>query len=606
MELENLGGVERVCKLDYTQLKTLTEEIRQLIIETVKNNGGHLAPSLGAVDAITALSYVYDFSKDKIVFDVGHQAYAYKILCEGKARFSTLRQENGTSGFTGDGTFACDCFLGGHAGNSLSLALGCLTARDNLEKDYNVIAFIGDGSFFNGENLEALFACEKKPKKFLIVFNDNGMSISPNNNGAYKFLSKLSLKKGYRATKNYLRKVFGKNFIGSFLRKIKARFKRSLNPATVMDKVGLKYYGVYDGHDLKGLCSILSEIKTSQNSAFLHIRTVKGKGFEPAEQNPELYHGVGKDFKQSKNDFSNSVSPVLCDLVQKYPTLTAITAGMKLGTGLSDFALKYPSNFIDVGICEQHAVSMASGMAIGGLKPIVCIYSTFMQRAYDQILIDVCIKNLPVVFLLDRAGFVGGDGKTHQGLYDLSYMRTFPNITVLAPKDTSEFALMLDYALSLNAPVAIRYPNGVFNMVGSTKKFEKSGQWEVLKHGGKVALLAVGPRMIDVAKKVANQFTDNEVGVVNCRSVKPLDSEILNKFSSHTIITLEENSVIGGFGESVNGYYADSGINVKVIKLGAPDCFIAHASVNRQLESCGLSEENIKKVVLSVIESVKK
>lgn len=601
MELNKVNGFKDIKNLDSTQLKQVAEEIRAHIISTVQNNGGHLAPSLGTVDAITALAYVYDFSNDKIIFDVGHQAYAYKILTEGKQSFSSLRTQDGISGFTGDGNFEGDLFIGGHAGNSLSLALGCLTARDFKGEDYSVIAFVGDGSFFNGENLEALFATEKKPKKFLVVFNDNGMSISPNQNGAYKFLSKLSLKKGYQKTKSCLRKLFGKNFIGLFLRKIKSKFKRSLNPVAVMDKIGLKYYGVYDGHDMKGLCSILSEIKQSGNSAFLHIRTIKGKGYEPAEKNPEFYHGVSKDFKQSENTFSNSVSQILCNLINKYPTLTAITAGMKLGTGLSDFALNHPKNFIDAGICEQHAVTMAGGMAIGGLKPIVCIYSTFMQRAYDQILVDVCMKNLPVVFLLDRAGLVGSDGRTHQGVFDISFMRAFPNITLLAPKSTNEFALMLDYALSLNSPVAIRYPNGKSEEIETVSEF-KELNWEVLKTGEKVVLFAVGPRMISLALKVASDF-ENLVAVVNCRSVKPLDEKALTEFSEYKIITLEENAVLSGFGESVNAYYSGCDKGTQVLNLGVPDTFISHASVEVQLEKCGLCESAIKKAVQNLLKN---
>lgn len=605
MELERTDGVSGVCNLTCAQLKTLAEQIRQLIISTVESNGGHLASSLGAVDAIVALASVFDLSVDKIVFDVGHQAYAYKILCEGAERFVSLRSKDGTSGFTGDGNFSHDCFTGGHAGNSLSVSLGCLSARDKLNRDYYVIAFVGDGSFFNGENLEALFSTEKKPKKFIIVFNDNGMSISPNNNGAYKLLSELSLKKSYRATKNCLHKVFDKTFIGTFLHKLKYKFKRSLNPVAVIDRVGFKYYGVYDGHNIKTLVNILKEIKKSGNSAFLHIRTVKGKGYELAERNPERYHGVSKNLIPSENTFSQSLSPILCDLVKKYPELFAITAGMKLGTGLSDFASGNPNNFIDVGICEQHAVSMASGMALSGLKPIVCVYSTFLQRAYDQIMIDVCIKNLPVVFLLDRAGFVGSDGKTHQGLFDLSYMRTFPNMTVLAPKDTDEFALMLDYALSLGTPVALRYPNGVCDKISSTLEFSESGQWEILKSGDKVAIFAVGPRMISLSLDVANEFSDRQVAVVNCRSIKPLDGKVLNRFSNHTVITLEENSVCGGFGEAVNGYYADNGFNVKVIKTAAPDGFVAHSSVSEQLEQCGFTEKNLKNVIENALKSVR-
>jgi len=338
---------------------------------------------------------------------------------------------------------------------------------------------------------------------------------------------------------------------------------------------------------------------------FIHLKTVKGKGYEPAEKNPELYHGIGKNFVANTNTFSNSISPILNTLVKEYPTLTAITAGMKLGTGLTDFASQNPNNFLDVGICEQYAVSSASGMAIGGLKPIFCVYSTFMQRAYDQIMVDVCMNNLPVIFLLDRAGLVGSDGRTHQGVFDLSYLKNLPNMTVLAPKDTAELESMLRYALSVATPVAIRYPNGeITEQFACVNSFTKAGEWEVLRDGNKVAVFAVGPRMISLANALSNSFEKGEVAVINARSVKPLDCETLNKFSDRLIVTLEENSLLGGFGESVAGYYQNAKINAKIRSFGVGDEFIAHASVESQMKKCGLTVENLQKTIKEDIKTV--
>ena len=596
--LSQITTVSDVCALSKQDLVPLCENLREVIKQTSYERGGHLASALGAVECITALCNVYNFERDKIIFDVGHQSYAYKILCRGKNNFSTLRSLGGESGFP-DSAIG-DHFIGGHAGNSLSASIGLATARDMQSQDHNIICFVGDASFFNGENLEAFFACDKKPKNMVIVFNDNGMSISQNENGAYKILAKLSRKKGYKKTKRFLRKLLGNNAIGRFLRRIRGGIKRYLSPVSSMEVLGFKYYGCFDGHDLNTLTEVFKEAKERGHSAFIHVKTVKGKGYEPAVEESEKYHGVSSGYAVSENSFASEISPILCSLAKNNDKVVAVTAGMKYGTGLVDFANEFPNRFIDVGICEEYAVTSAAGMALGGLKPIVCVYSTFLQRSFDQIMVDVCMQKAPIVFLIDRAGFVGSDGRTHQGLFDLSYLSLMPNMTVLAPKDASELSLMIEHALTLNAPVAIRYPNGKNEPIASLTSFSRVGEWEILLEGSKVMMLAVGPRLNRLALKVAKQF-NGEVGVINARSVKPLDVDILKGCFGKTLITLEENSLKGGFGESVLSYLSSANITADVITLAVKDEFVLHATVDEQLEANGFTEENLKNIIFARI-----
>ncbi len=596
--LSQITTVSDVCNLKKEELAPLCESLREVIKETSYERGGHLASALGAVECITALCNVYNFNEDKIIFDVGHQSYAYKILSRGKNNFSTLRSKNGESGFPDNAKG--DHFIGGHAGNSLSACIGLATARDIQQQDHNIICFIGDASFFNGENLEAFFACDKKPKNMVIVFNDNGMSISQNENGAYKILAKLSRKKGYKRTKSFLRKLFGNNAIGRLLRKFRAGVKRYFSPVSAMESLGFKYYGCFDGHDLDTLTEVFKEAKERGHCAFIHVKTVKGKGYEPAMEESERYHGISSGYAVSENSFSNEISPILCSLAKKDEKIIAVTAGMKYGTGLVDFSNEFPNRFIDVGICEEYAVTSSAGMALGGLKPIVCVYSTFLQRCFDQVMVDVCMQKAPVVFLIDRAGFVGSDGRTHQGLFDLSYLSLMPNMTVLAPKDTSELTLMLEHALTLNSPVAIRYPNGKNAPIASLTPFSRVGEWETLLEGSKVMMLAVGPRLNGLALKVAKQF-NGEVGVINARSVKPLDGEMLKLYSNKILITLEENVLDGGFGESVLAYLVGAKISTEVITFAVKDEFVCHATVDQQLKDYGFTEENFKNIIFARI-----
>lgn len=590
--LDNIVTPEDLKKLSVKDLPALCEEIREKIISVASENGGHLASSLGAVESIVALYYVFDFPKDKLIFDVGHQSYAHKILSERKDLFDTIRKEGGLSGFPNIFESEYDAFSVGHAGTSISAALGFCEARDRLKEDYFVIAFVGDASFFNGENLEALFSNDKKPSKFLIIFNDNGMSISKNTNGLYKVLTKISTRRSYTRFMRVMDKIFGWNFIGRFLKRMKAAFKRSLDSYGMLDNIGLKYVGAFDGNNVRLMVDLFSNFKNNPKGMLLHIKTKKGKGFIPAEAQAEKFHGVSKDFGVSLNSFSSSVANIVNDIMAEDGKVVALTAGMALGTGIGDVSEQYKNRVIDVGISEEYCVTYAAGMARAGLRPIVFMYSTFLQRSYDQIVCDVCLQNLPVIFMIDRAGFVGSDGVTHQGVFDLSYLSHIPNIKVFAPKDSSELKDVLSFARSLSSPVAIRYPNGKNVDFTEHLPIGFDTLWETVKAGGddKVAL-CVGPRAIRLSEKV---FPEG-VTIINARSVKPLDTSVLERYKGAKIVTVEENSAIGGFGSAVVSYYAKTGAVADVKVFAVKDEFVEHASVDKQMACHGLSEEELKK-----------
>lgn len=590
--LESLNSEKSLKQLNIKQLNELCEEIREVIIKTVSENGGHLSSNLGAVELTVALHYVFDSAKDKFIFDVGHQSYTHKILTDRFSRIGTIRKGNGLSGFPDPNESKYDAFSVGHAGTSIPAGLGYAYARDLKNEDYNVIDIVGDASLLNGENLEAITSSENKPKKFLVVLNDNGMSISKNNNGLYKFISKITTTKHYTKFNAFLSKTLGKCFIGKFLRKIKRGMKRLFNSNNIIDSLGFKYVGIFDGHDLKTLIRLLNQIKETETPTFLHLKTVKGKGLAVAEENSTKYHGVAKNMEASVNSFSESVSEALEDVLTVRSDIVAITAGMKDGVGLVDFASKHADKFIDVGIAEEFSVTYAAGISKGGALPIVFIYSTFMQRAYDQILHDVCLQNLPIVFCLDRAGLVGSDGKTHQGVFDLSYLKHIPNLILLAPKDVNEFKLMLKTAVTFNKPVAIRYPNGLSNNFESVTPFSNSLCWETLKKGENTVIYAVGGRMVDLALNVYNKL-NNAVTVVNARTVNPLDLDTLIKFKDFNVVTLEDNVKKGGFGESVLSKLNEIGFNKKFVQFGVKDEFIEHDTVSNQLEYNGITTEKV-------------
>ncbi len=595
--LEDLNGSADLKKLKISQLSALAVDLRSQILSVTRKNGGHLSSNLGMVETTIALHYCFDLPKDKIVFDVGHQCYAHKLLSDRKQSFESLRSWGGISGFPDIEESEYDAFSTGHAGTSISAALGLCYARDTLGQDHTVIAVVGDGSLSNGLNLEALNASNQKPNNFIVILNDNGMSISKNKNGFYKLISKSTTKRGYVKGKRAVKRIFGNSFVTRFLIRCKDFLKRVFNKNNYFEKIGFKYVGVIDGNNVKELTNILSRVKNiaKEKAVLLHVRTTKGKGYDKAEENSSTYHGVSKNFEQTTSGFGLTLGQTLSAEMDKDERIVAITAGMKDGTGLFQVEKTHPDRFYDVGIAEEYAVTLAAGMAKGGLKPVVGIYSTFTQRAYDQIVHDVCLQNLPVVLCLDRAGLNGEDGKTHQGLFDISYLSHLPNLTVFAPADDNDLAETIKYALSLNSPVAIRYPKkgeGRF----ATQEFG-TGEWERLTEGKDVTVLAVGPRMIKLALNL-NQACENKLSVVCVKRVNPLDQKFLDGLVG-TVITLEENAIKGGFGQAVKCYLADKNQKAKVFGFGIKDEFIPHGSVEEQLAYCGLTVDNIKKIVFN-------
>ena len=585
--LEQLTTSQVLKKLTTAELCLLADEIREKILQTAEQNGGHLASNLGVVELTLAIHYVFDLPTDKLLFDVGHQCYVHKLLSGRKENFDTIRKEGGLSGFPDSTESEYDPFTTGHAGTSIAAALGLCSARDALKQDYTVIDVVGDASIVNGLNLEAMSANNKKPKKLIVILNDNGMSISKNVNGLYKYIAASTTKKGYQKSKNIARKLLGKH-LSKVLVAIRNFFKRVFSKTTFFELFGFKYIGVVDGNNIKETVKFLQKIKNSSGRAvLLHVKTTKGKGHEESEEHAEEYHGVGKNLTHGTQGYARVLGNELNALIEKDSRISVITAGMKKSTGLELVENAYPQNFIDVGIAEEYAVTLAAGMAVGGLKPVVAIYSTFLQRAYDQIVHDVCLQNLPVVFCLDRAGFVGEDGKTHQGLFDISYLSHVPNMTVLAPNDEEELKDALAYALSLNSPVAIRYPKS--GDKGEVAEPIESKPWLTLKQGDKATIIAVGGRMKKLAQSVAEEM--DGVGVISARVVNPICKKTLDEINTPTIITLEENAVKGGFGSLVASYLASKGENKKVITLGAKDSFIAHGSVKNQLKGSNLDKQ---------------
>ena len=603
--LDGIKNSSDVKRLSLKEKIELAEEIRDKILKTCSENGGHLSSNLGIVETTLALYSVFDFPKDKIIFDVGHQCYAHKMLSGRNAGFSAIRTDGGISGFPDREESEYDCFGAGHAGTSIAAGLGFCAARDALGEDFYVVDVVGDGAFVNGLNLEALTASQKKPKKLIVILNDNGMSISKNRNGIYTFLSKKSTKKGYLKSKSALKRVFGESFVTRFLRKVRGFIKRIFNGVNVLEQFGFKYVGVVNGNDLKSLTEILEGVKNvaKDKAVFLHIKTVKGKGVKRAEERADLYHGVGKSLSCGGGEFSAAVGQTLNEIIEKDPRVIALTAGMKDGTGLAAVEKAHPDNFIDVGIAEEFAVTFAAGMAAGGLKPVVCVYSTFLQRAYDEILHDVCIQKLPVVFCIDRAGLVGADGKTHQGVFDLSFLSHLPGMTILAPSCVNDLKAALKYAFSLGSPVAIRYPKESSAKEREVAPYEET-LWERLKTGEKYNILAVGPDMLALAEEFAKNH--DGAGVISARTVKPLDEKTLAEISGLPIIAIEENSVIGGFGDAVlravSRLFGGKPKN-RIITLGVKDAFTRHGSAERQREENGLCEKQLEAIVLSLKEN---
>lgn len=612
--LEKINYPEDVKKLSLTELYTLSEEIREFLLYNIANTGGHLAANLGVVELTLALLYTFNPPEDKIVWDVGHQCYVYKILTGRKEKFNTLRKLGGLSGFPKSKESVYDSFDTGHSSTSISVALGFAIARDLQQKSHNVIAVIGDGALTGGLAYEGLNNAGRYNGKLLVVLNDNQMSISKNVGAIAKYLSKVRTEPRYfklkRVADNFVANIplVGER-LNYFIKKLKGGLRYILFPGTFFEALGFEYYGPIDGHDIKKMCEVFENVKNLTKPVLVHIVTQKGKGYEHAEKFPEKYHGVppfdietGNHLTDTNSKtFSEVLGEKLCELAKKDQKIIGITAAMPDGTGLTKFAKMYPDRFFDVGIAEEHAVTFAAALAKEGFKPFVAIYSTFLQRAFDQIIHDVCIQNLNVVFCIDRAGLVGEDGETHHGSFDISYLTLIPNLTVMAPKDTKEFEMMLEFAAEYcGGPVAIRYPRGTTKILGVYNPI-LFGRSEVLIEGNNLAIFTVG-RHVSILYDIIKHNNLNAT-LINVRFLKPLDVELMKEvIKGHKkILIVEDNTIIGGIGEKIKSIIAEINSQNIVKHIGLPDRFIQHGSINQLYSLLGLDRENLKNTIMELI-----
>ena len=596
--LDKVNTPKELKKLNIKEKEQLANEIREKVINTVSKTGGHLASNLGITELTIALHSVFNTPEDKIVWDVGHQTYVHKILTGRKDKMNTLRQLGGISGFPKIKESEYDSFDTGHSSTSISVALGMARARDIKGEKNNVLAVIGDGALTGGMALEALNDAGNSKTRLIVVLNDNEMSISKNVGGISQFLTKLRTRKFYKKSNNSIRKALEKApKVGTKIIRVARRVKYSLKqlflPNMFFEDLGFKYLGPVDGHDIERLEWILGLAKKEQGPVLIHAITKKGKGYKPAEENPDRFHATGsfeietgKSKKEKKKDYSAVFGEKLVKLANNNKKIVAITAAMTDGTGLKEFKEKYPNRFFDVGIAEQHAVSLAAGMAKEGLKPVVPIYSSFYQRAYDQVIHDICIESLPVVMCVDRAGIVGQDGETHQGLLDLAFFNIVPNLTIMAPKDFKELEDMLEYAITLNSPVVIRYPRGGENEKVKFEKHEeiKQGKAETIKEGRDISIIGVGKMVakgMEMAEKLEKQ--GKSVELINARFLKPLDEEkIIETITKNkNVITIEDGSVVGGLATKIKEIIAENKLeNVELKCYAYPDKFIEAGNVS--------------------------
>ena len=610
--LNRIEKPEDVKALTVRELEQLASELRHFIIDTVSQNGGHLAPNLGTVELTLALYSVFSFPEDKLVWDVGHQAYTHKILTGRRDAFKTLRKKGGITGFPNRSESVYDAFGVGHASTSISAALGMALARDAKGEKNQVIAVIGDGALTGGESFEALNNAGDLGTKLIVILNDNEMSIDANVGAMSEYLSRIRIAPQYaRAKRDMGSLLMSIPHIGDKVYKTASHLKDGVRsvlvPGSLFEEMGFHYIGPIDGHNIGLLEEVLTSAKEMEGPVLIHIHTVKGKGYKPAEQAPEKFHGVGcfdpSTGKSAKKagcapSYTSVFSKALIDLAKDRPDILAITAAMPSGTGLKAFGQAYPKRFFDVGIAEEHAMTLAAGMAAAGMHPVIALYSTFAQRAYDQLIHDVCLQNLPVTLCLDRAGLVGEDGPTHHGVFDLSYLRQMPNMCVMAPKDEEELRHMLATAIAIEGPAAVRYPRGAGLGVPLTDSLETLpvGKAEVLQEEGDIAFLAVGT-MVEKAKEAAAILKEEgiEAAVVNMRFIKPLDTELLGEMArtKRLLITAEENVLAGGFGSAVAEYLADHGLEVPLLRFGIPDRFIEQGTRRELLSLCGLQPDEM-------------
>ena len=611
--LQQIKSPDDIKTMNMSELKVLAQEIRETLIQVVSENGGHLAPNLGVVELTLALHMVFHTPEDKIIWDVGHQSYVHKLLTGRYEQFHTVRTLDGLSGFPKRSESEHDAFGAGHSSTSISAAVGFAKARDLRGGKNNVIAVIGDGAMTGGMAFEALENAGHMDSNIIVILNDNEMSIDPNVGALAEYLSRARSNPAYTKSKDdveeLLKKIPG---IGDKMFKAADKLKDSLKyllvPGVLFEEFGFKYYGPINGHDLPALMTVLENVKGINRPVLIHVETKKGKGYAPAEKNPDLFHGVSPFHIQTGELKKKSTVPTytsvfgktLAELGAQDDRIVGITAAMGKGTGINVFQEQFPARTIDVGIAEEHAVTMAAAMALDGYKPVVAIYSTFLQRAYDQVMHDVALQNAPVVFCLDRAGLVGDDGPTHHGIFDVSYLRHIPNMVCMAPKDENELRHMLNSALTYNCPVAMRYPRGegLGVPMDETLQVLPLGKAEVLQEGDKVTLLALGS-MVHIAQQVAERL-QAEVGitstVINARFAKPLDADTILQYAGQDtlLVTLEEQAVTGGFGSAVLELYNQHGIDARnVLTIGIADSFVQHGNTARLKEMQGLDVESV-------------
>lgn len=618
--INKVNSPKDLKKLSYNDLDKLSKEIRNFLLSSISKTGGHLASNLGIVELSLAIHKVFDSPKDKIIWDVGHQAYVHKLVTGRKDEFDTLRQYKGMSGFPKCKESIHDSFETGHSSTSISAGLGMAMARDIKSEKYSVLSIIGDGALTGGMAFEALNHAGHSETDFIVILNDNEMSISENVGGLSKYLNRLRTDPTYYKVKDDVEQILSKiPAIGKSVVKTAQKAKETIKyffvPGVLFEELGFTYIGPVNGHDIEELTKVLERAKKMKGPIIIHTITKKGKGYRFAEKYPDKYHGIspfdiktGKKIKKAQGKtYSQIFGDTLVDMAKSNPDIVAITAAMPSGTGLSEFQDKYPERFFDVGIAEQHAVTFAAGLASNGLRPVFTVYSTFLQRGYDQILHDVCLQNLPVVFCIDRAGIVGQDGETHHGVFDFSYLSNIPNLKVLAPKDGNELSAMMKYAFNQNSPIAIRYPRGISNNISvennSDDIYEEKA--EVIKKGKDICFIAVG-KMVKTALEVGKLLSESDIDstVINARFIKPIDKEtILSSIKNiDNIITLEDNVEIGGFGSQISNMLSTNGINNKKVRILAfPDEFVEHGNTELLFKHFKLDVESIYKEAIDMI-----
>ena len=607
--LEKINGPKDIKALSWEEMDVLGQEIRQFLIEKISATGGHLASNLGVVELTMAIYRTFDLPEDKVIWDVGHQAYTHKIL-SGRKDFDDLRQFGGISGFPKRAESPCDSFNTGHSSTSISAGLGMALGRDLRGEDYHVISIIGDGALTGGMAYEALNNAARINKNFIIILNDNNMSISENVGGMSKYLSGIRTGAGYNDLKRQITDLLEKVPVAGprMIRRIsmiKQGLKQLLIPGMLFEDMGITYLGPVDGHDVKQLSRVLNEAKRLDHAVLVHVLTKKGKGYAPAEKNPSAFHGVnpfdistGKPKKaKTAPSYTDVFSKKLVELAGRDKRIVAITAAMPDGTGLTRFKNEFPDRFFDVGIAEQHAVTSAAGMAAAGMRPVVAVYSSFLQRGFDQILHDVCIQNLPVVFAVDRAGLVGSEGETHQGIFDLSYLTCIPNMAVLAPKNRWELEKELEFAFQYPGPIAIRYPRGEgYQGLEEYQAPVEFRRGELISEGEGIALLAVGS-MVSTAEHIRDKLKEEgyDLTLANGRFIKPIDVKLVDRLAAthDCIVTLEENVLQGGFGLQVTSYVHKHYPDVRVLNIALPDAYVEHGNVSLLREALGIDSDSI-------------